>query len=164
VADKIAFMRQWPFFYDTAHSPDNASWFNEDKVAIALPPVGPGGKGNSTYAACWGFGLIKTAPNLEAAKEVFKFLVSPATAAAMARTSVWYVSARKSVLEAMDGQGIAKAMKMYTDADIIAVRPFHPQFFEAIKVLEDTATPFLTDQASLSECLKQAKDRMAQLG
>jgi multiple sugar transport system substrate-binding protein len=163
VADKIAFMRDWPFLYDTAHSPDNAAWFNEDKIAIAMPPVGPGGKGNSTYAACWGFGLVKTAPNLAPAREVFKFLVSPDVAAAMAHTSVWYVSARKSVLASVGDQGIAKAMKRYTDADIVAVRPYHPRFFEAIKVLEDVATPFLTDQITLDECLKQTRENMAKL-
>ena len=80
-------MRQWPFFYDVAHSPENASLFKEEKLAFALPPVGPGGKANSTYAASWGYGLVKTAPNLDAAKEVFKFLVSPEVTIEMARKS-----------------------------------------------------------------------------
>ena len=164
VMDKVAFIRQWPIFYDNALKPENEYWFKEEKVAVAPPPVGPGGVENSTYAACWGFGLVKTAPNLGAAKEAFKFLVSPAVAVEMARTSVWYVSARKSVLAAMDGQGIAKPMKMYMDAGLVNVRPYHPKFFEAITVLENAATPFLADQISLDESLKRAREGMAQLG
>jgi ABC-type glycerol-3-phosphate transport system substrate-binding protein len=164
MGDKVAFMRQWPFFYDISRSPENAAWLKEEKVAVALPPVGPGGKGNSTYAASWGFGLVKTAPNLDAAKEVFKFLVSPEVAAEMALISVWYVSARKSVLKAVGDQGVAKMMKMYTDAGVIGVRPHHPKFMMALTILEDTAAAFLTNQVKLDESLKQAKDRLAQLG
>jgi trehalose/maltose transport system substrate-binding protein len=87
VADKVAFMRQWPTFYDVCHSAMNAPWFKEEKAMVALPPVGPGGKAISTYTASWRFGVVKTAPNLDATKEVMRFLVSPKTAAEMARTS-----------------------------------------------------------------------------
>ena len=163
MADKVTFMRQWPFFFDISRGPENAAWFKEEKATVALPPVGPGGKGNSTYAASWGFGLVKTAPNLDAAKEVFKFLVSPEVAALMALTSVWYVSARKSVLAAVGDQGIAKMMKMYTDAGVIGVRPYHPRFVEALTILEDAAGAYLTKHISLDDSLKQAKDRLAQL-
>ncbi len=62
VANKVAFMRQWPTFYDVCRSPLNSYWFKEEKDSVALPPVGPGGKANSTYTASWGFGLVKTAP------------------------------------------------------------------------------------------------------
>jgi multiple sugar transport system substrate-binding protein len=161
--DKMAYMRQWPFFYDTATGPDYAAWFKEDKIAVALPPVGPGGKGNSTFTASWGFGIPKTAPNLEAAKEVFKFIVSPEMAAEMSSVSVWYVSARKSVLAAVGDKGIARYMKMYGDAGVIGVRPFHPRFMEAETVLEDAAMPFLRRQISLDESLKQAREGMAKL-
>ena len=164
VADKVAFMRQWPFFYDISRDPANAAWLKEEKVAVALPPVGPGGKGNSTYAASWGFGLVKTAPNLDAAKEVFKFLVSPEVAAEMALKSVWYVSARKSVLAAVGDQGIARMMKIYTDAGVVGVRPYHARFMEAETILEDTAMAFLANQITLNESLKQAQNRLAQLG
>jgi ABC-type glycerol-3-phosphate transport system substrate-binding protein len=164
LVDKIAFMRQWPFFYDVSRSPENASLFKEEKVAFALPPVGPSGKANSTYAASWGYGLVKTAPNLDAAKEVFKFLVSPEVTIEMARKSVWYLSARQSVLAALGDQGVAKMMKMYTDAGVIGVRPHHPKFLDALTILEDTATAFLSNQIKLDESLKQAKERLAQLG
>ncbi len=164
IADKVAFMRQWPFFYDVTRSDDNKAWFKEDKVQVALPPVGPGGKGNSTYAAAWGFGIPKTAPELDAAKEALKFLVSPEVAAEAARTSFWYVNARKSVLAAVgDRGGLVDLMKMYTDAGVIGVRPHHPRFVEALTILEDTASAFLTDQVSLDDSLKQAKDQLAKL-
>ncbi len=44
LVDKIAFMRQWPFFYDVSGSPENAFLFKEEKVAFALPPVGGAAK------------------------------------------------------------------------------------------------------------------------
>ncbi len=164
VADRVAFMRQWPFFYDVVRSDENSGWFTEDKVQVALPPVGPGGKGNSTYAAGWGFGLVKTAPELDAAKEVFQFLVSPEVAAEAARAGFWYVSARKSVLDAVGDQGgLVDLMKMYSDAEVIGVRPYHPKFVEALTVLEDTASAFLTNQISLDESLEQAQTQLTAL-
>jgi len=161
VTDKIAFMRQWPFFFDISRSPENAAWFNEEKVAIALPPVGPGGQSNSTYAASWGFGIVKTAPEPEAAKDAFKFLVSPEVAAEMSLISVWYVSARKSVLAVAGDQRVAKMMKLYTDSGVIGVRPYHPRFFEAITIIEDTAMAYLSNQITLDESIKQAKEQLA---
>jgi multiple sugar transport system substrate-binding protein len=35
-SDKVAFMRQWPFFYDQSRQGSNASWVSEDKVMVAL--------------------------------------------------------------------------------------------------------------------------------
>jgi ABC-type glycerol-3-phosphate transport system substrate-binding protein len=164
IADKVAFMRQWPFFYDVSRSEDNKAWFSEDKVQVALPPVGPGGKAVSTYAAAWGFGLVKTSPNLDAARELFTFMISNEAAAEAARIGFWYVSARKSVLDVVGDQGgLVDLMKMYTDAGVIGVRPHHPKFVEALTVLEDTAAAYLTDQATLDESIQQASDRMASL-
>ena len=164
IADKVAFMRQWPFFYDVARSEDNAAWFDENKVQVALPPVGPGGKGNATYTAAWGFGIVKTASELDAAREVMQFLISPEVAAEAAKTAFWYVNARKSVLDAVGDQGgLVELMKMYTDAGVIGVRPHHPRFVEALTILEDTASAFLTDQVSLDESLRQAQDQLATL-
>jgi multiple sugar transport system substrate-binding protein len=165
VADKVAFMRQWPFFGDVARSDDNKSWFSEDKVAIALPPAGPGGPGGSTYAAAWGWGIVKNSPNLDAAKELFKVLVSNETAAQAVKVGFWFLSARKSVLAAAPKDSwLVQALNMYTDADVIGVRPHHPQFVEALTILEDTAAAYLTDQISLEESMKQAKDQLAALG
>jgi multiple sugar transport system substrate-binding protein len=165
IADKVAFMRQWPFFGDVARSDENQAWFEEDKVAIELPPVGPGGKGGSTYAAAWGWGIIKTSPNLEEAKELFKFLISNEVAAEAVGVGFWFLSARKSVLEvAPQDSWLVQALQKYTDAGVIGVRPHHSQFVEALTILEDTASAYLTDQISLEESMEQAKNQLAALG
>jgi ABC-type glycerol-3-phosphate transport system substrate-binding protein len=165
LADKVAFMRQWPFFGDVARSDDNKAWFGEDKVSIALPPVGPGGAGGSTYAAGWGWGIVKNSPNLDAAKEMFKFLISQETSVAAVKVGFWFLNARKSVLAAAPADSwLVKALNTYTDANVIGVRPHHPQFVEALTILEDTAAAYLTDQISLEESMNQAKDQLATLG
>jgi multiple sugar transport system substrate-binding protein len=165
VADKVAFMRQWPFFGDVARSDDNKAWFSEDKVAIALPPVGPGGAGGSTYAAGWGYGIVKNSPNLEASKELFKFLVSNEASVEAVKVGFWFLSGRKSVLAAAPSDSwLVKQLKAYTDANVIGVRPHHPQFVEALTILEDTAAAYLTKQISLDESMKQAKEQLATLG
>ncbi|HZQ06178.1 MAG TPA: extracellular solute-binding protein [Anaerolineae bacterium] len=168
IADKVAFMRQWPFFGDVARSKDNEAWFKEDKVVVALPPVGPGGKGGSTYAAAWGWGIVKTSPNLDAAKDTIKFLTDKnwgVSAMQLPTPAFWFLSARKSTLDAAPQDNwLVKQLKMYTDAGVIGVRPFHPKFVEALTVLEDTASAYLTNQISLDDSLKQAKDGLAKLG
>jgi ABC-type glycerol-3-phosphate transport system substrate-binding protein len=165
-ADKVAFMRQWPYFGGLARNSDNAAWFTtEDKAAIALPPVGPGGVGGSTYAAAWGWGLIKTSPNLDAAKEFYTWLVSKDTAVEAAKQGEWFFNARKSVLDAADQESwLVKQVEMYTEAGAIGVRPFHPQFVEALTILEDNASAFFTDQTSLDDTLLATKDQLAALG
>ncbi len=164
LADKVAFMRQWPFFADVARSDDNAAWFSEDKVAVALPPVGPGGPAGSTYAAGWGFGIIKNSPNLEEAKELLQFLISNEIAAEAAKTSFWFLSARKSVLDAVDQDNyLVQMLKMYSEAGVIGVRPHHPKFVEALTILEDTAAAFLTDQMSIDDSMSQAQAQLASL-
>jgi hypothetical protein len=55
-------------------------------------------------------------------------------------------------------------MKMYTDAGVVGVRPFHPQFVQALTILEDTASAYLTQQISIDDALSQAKDQLGQLG
>jgi ABC-type glycerol-3-phosphate transport system substrate-binding protein len=160
-------MRQWPFFGDTVRSADNQAWFSEDKVAVALPPAGPGGKAGSTYTAAWGWGIVKTSPNLDAAKDTLKFLVSKDFAVEAMKLSppaFWFLSARNSVLAAAPQDNwLVKQMKMYTDAGVIGVRPFHPRFVEALTILEDTAAAYLTKQISLDESMAQAKDQLAKL-
>jgi len=167
LADKVAFMRQWPFFGDVARSKDNEQWFKDDKVVVALPPVGPGGKGGSTYAAAWGWGIVKTSPNLAEAKDALKFLVGKdwgVAAMQLPTPAFWFLSARKSVLDvAPQDNWLVKQLKMYSDAGVIGVRPFHPKFVEALTVLEDTASAYLTNQTSLDETLKQTKDGIAKL-
>jgi trehalose/maltose transport system substrate-binding protein len=164
IADKVAFMRQWPFFGDVVRGADNAAWWNEDKAVVALPPVGPGGPSVSTYAAAWGFGIIKTSPNIDAAKEVLTWLVSTDTAVQAMKVGFWFLNARKSVLAAAPTDNwLVKQLGMYTDAGVIGVRPFHPQFVEALTILEDTASAYLSDQTSLDDALSQAKDQLSAL-
>lgn len=164
IGDKIAFMRQWPYFGDVARGDPNKAWFKDDKVAVGLPPVGPGGKGGSTYAAGWGFGIVKTSPNLAEAKELFKFLVSKDVAVEAMKVGFWFLNARKSVLAAADPDNwLVKSLKMYTDAGVIGVRPHHPRFVEALTIIEDTAAGYLTKQTSIDEAMNQAKDQLAKL-
>lgn len=164
IADKVAFMRQWPFFGDVARGDENAEWFSEDKVAIGLPPVGPGGVSGSTYPAAWGFGIIKTSPNLEEAKELLSWLVSTEVAVEAMKVGFWFLNARKSVLaEAPQDNWLVKQLKMYTDAGVIGVRPFHPNFVEALTILEDTASAYLTNQMSLDDALNQTRAQLRDL-
>lgn len=160
-ADKVAYMRQWPFFYDVARAKED--WFAEEKVVVTMPPVGPGGPAGSTYAAGWGYGILKSAPNLEGAQELLKFLVDKENAGEMALIDTWYLSNRHSVLETVGDAGMAKHLKEYTDAGIIGNRPFHPKFSEASSKLDEAASAYLTQQISLEECLQQGQDAMAAL-
>jgi multiple sugar transport system substrate-binding protein len=161
IADRVAFMRQWPFFYEVSRAATD--WFEEDKVTIALPPVGPGGAAGSTYAAGWGFGIPKVTNNVEAASELLLFLVDKENAGEMAKIDTWFLSARDSVLEAVGDQGMAPYLKMYADAGVIGLRPFHPNLVEAISILEEPASAYLTNQLSLDAAIEQTQTRMAEL-
>ena len=151
-------MRQWPFFYDVSRS--NKDWFSEEKVEVALPPIGPGGKSMSTYAAGWGWVIPKTAPKKDAAKELMKWLVDKDNAAKMVDYSVWYLSSRKSVLKRAGSKGLAGYLKLYSDEGVISARPFHPKFNQAKNILEEEAGAFLTKQKSLKETLTDSKNRL----
>jgi multiple sugar transport system substrate-binding protein len=159
IADRIYFMRQWPYFYDVARAATD--WYEEGKAEIALPPVGPAGPASSTYAAGWGFGIPKTAPNVDAAKELVSFLVDKTNTGEMAKINTWFLSPRASVLEVAADEGIAPYLKMYSDAGVIGTRPFHEKFVEAVAAVEDAASAYLSDQISLDEAVEQTKTRLA---
>ncbi|MBW1677742.1 MAG: extracellular solute-binding protein [Deltaproteobacteria bacterium] len=161
IADRVAFMRQWPFFYDVSQK--YSSWYSPEKVACALPPVGPGGKSLSTYAAGWGYGIPKTAPNADGARELIRFLVSNKNAAKMVDYSAWFLNARHSVLKAAGQTELAKYLKMYMDAGVITTRPFHRKYTEAVAILENVTSAFLTKQLTLDAALSKAKDQMSRL-
>ena len=59
---------------------------------------------------------------------------------------------------------LVQQLKAYTDASVIGVRPHHPQFVEALTILEDTAAAYLTKQISIEESMNQAKEQLATLG
>jgi ABC-type glycerol-3-phosphate transport system substrate-binding protein len=162
IADKVAFMRQWPYFYNVSRAA--TEWFAEDKVVVALPPAGPVGR-PLTYAAGWGWGIPKTTEHPDEAAELVKWLVDPENVADMYTLAgdVWYLSARHSVLAAAGLEGIPSYLKMYSDADAIGTRPFHPKFVEALTVLEETAGAYFTDQIGLDEAVEQAQSRLGRI-
>lgn len=157
--DRVVMMRQWPYFYDVSRA--NTEWFHEDKAVITLPPAGPGGR--ATYAAAWGWTIPKTSTKKEAAKTFIEFMTSIENAPKLAEMSVWWLSARHSVMDRVGDQGIAKYMKMYSDAGVIKTRPFHPRFMEAGTILEDIASAYLTNQITLDEAMRRAEQRIAEL-
>ena len=157
-SNRIAYMRQWPFFYDVSRG--SKDWFSEEKVQIALPPVGPGGRSMSTYAAGWGWSIPKTAPNKEAAKILLQWLSNKENAAKMVNYSVWYLSARKSVLKEANNKGLAKYLKMYADAGVISPRPYHRKFNEVQQILQEEAGAYLTKQKSLKDTINDTKNRI----
>jgi len=161
MGDRVAFMRQWPFFYDVTMQ--NKSWFSKEKVVCGFPPIGPAGEKNSTYAASWGLGIPKTAQNIEGAKKLLEFLIRKDIAPKLVDYSTWFLSARKSVLEKAGKSGSGKLLKMYIDADVIATRPYHLKYAEAVSIVEDVSSAFLSNQINLSTALKRAKEKLAQL-
>lgn len=161
IANHVAFMRQWPFFYDVAqHHP---SWYAPEKVTCGLPPVGPGGKSVSTYAAGWGYGIPKTAQNVAGAKTLIKFLIANENASRMVKYSSWFLNARHSVLKASSENSLSKYLKTYMDAGVVTTRPFHSKYTEAVAILENIASGFLTNQYNLDKAVSQAKEQMKQL-
>jgi len=157
--DRVAMMRQWPYFYDVARS--NEEWFEEDKAAIALPPAGPPGR--VSYAASWGWTIPKTANNVEGAKRFVQFMNSVENAPKLAKINTWFLSARHSVMEEMGDKGMARYLKMYSDAGVIGTRPFHPGGQEAHTIIEETAAAYLTDQLSLDEALRRGRQRIQKI-
>lgn len=156
MADKVAFMRQWPFFQGVAE--ENAAWHAPEKMKIELPPAGPAG--SKAWWGGWGWSIPKSAPNLDGAKELIKFITSNEVAPKLAKGQSWFIMPRASILAAFEGEDdpIVNAMGMYADAGVPAARPFHPKVAEAQTIVDDMASLFLTKQASLSEILKQGKE------
>src|SRR6266545_548494 len=160
-ADRVAYMRQWPYFYDVSRA--KADWFKEGKAEIALPAQGPGGQSNGTYVAAWGWAIPRTTRNKQAAEELVRFLVDAKNAPRMAQSNQWFLNARKSVLSVAGDKGIGQFLKTYSDAGVVGTRPFHPKFVEALAVIEDGSSAFLTNQLSVDAAIKQMKDGMAAL-
>jgi multiple sugar transport system substrate-binding protein len=162
LADKVAFMRQWPYFLGVSQGATD--WYDPSKVALALPPVGPAGSASSTYAAGWSWGIPRHTKRSEEAGELLKFLADKDNAVKMAEYDAWYLSARHSVLAAVgENEGIPAALKMYSDAGVIGVRPFHEKFVEALSILEESASSYLTNQSSLDDAVTQIERRMSRL-
>jgi multiple sugar transport system substrate-binding protein len=162
-ADKVWFMRQWPFFVGVAKGDDQKAWYKPEKLIIDLPPAGPAG--SKSWTGGWGWSVPKFAPNLDGAKELIKFLTNKDVALKLARQQGFLFPNRKSLTDALGKEGdvIAAAMGLYAEKNVISPRPFHPKVAEAQTVVDDAASQFLTKQLSLSEALKFGKDQMAKL-
>jgi len=156
MADKVAFMRQWPFFQSVAEG--NKDWFKAEKLTIELPPAGPAG--SKAWWGGWGFSVPKYAPNLDGAKELIKFLTSVENAPKLAQGQSWFIMPRASILKVFEGQNnpIVAAMGQYAAAGVPAARPFHPKLAEAQTVVDDMASLFLSNQSSLSDALKKGQE------
>jgi multiple sugar transport system substrate-binding protein len=162
LADQVAFMRQWPFFQDAAQT--ITEWYTPEKVKIALPPTGPNSA--RTWSGGHGFSVPSYAPNKEGGLELIKYLTSNRIIARLARENAFFITPRNSVIEALGSQEnpIVEALIAYSDADLIAPRPYHPRLAEAQTIVDDVAAGFLTQQASLSETIALGKELIAKLG
>ena len=161
-ADRIFFMRQWPYFYDVARAATD--WYQEGKAEIALPPVGPAGADGQHLRRRLGFRHPEARRRTWKPPRSWSASWSPRrTSARWRKIDTWYLSARTSVLEVAGDDGIAPYLKMYSDAGVIGTRPFHEKFVEAVAAVEDAASSYLSDQISLDDAVEQTKSRLATL-
>lgn len=156
MADKVAFMRQWPYFQSVAEG--DTEWFAPEKVKIELPPAGP--VGSKAWWGGWGWTVPKSAPNPDGAKELIKFITSTEIAPKLAKGDSWFVMPRATILAAFEGEGniTLEAQGWYAAEGVPAARPFHAKVAEAQTIVDDMASLFLTKQASLSDVMKQGQE------
>jgi maltose-binding protein MalE len=157
--DRVAMMRQWPYFWGVAR--DNQEWYKEGRADIALHPAGPAG--SKTWWGGWGFSLPKFSKNLDAAKDLIAWVTNNKNAPVLAEGQSWFVMPRKSILDVMK-DGLPVYMQQYTDAGALSPRPYHPKQSDAETSVDDVAQLFLTKQLSLKDALQQGKDRIKALG
>lgn len=155
----VAFMRQWPFFWDVARG--DTARYKEGMAEIALPPAGPAGA--YSWWGGWGFSVPKFAPNKEAALDLVSFITAPDQIVRLAEGQSFFATPRASILAAMGDQGLAPYMKLYADNNVPSARPFHEKVAEAQGVVDDVGSLFLTKQASLEDAMKTGKERIAGL-
>ena len=60
-----------------------------------------------TYAAGWGFGIVKARPVPDEAAELLQLLIANDTAVEAVKIGFWFLNARKSVLEAAEDRFLA---------------------------------------------------------
>jgi multiple sugar transport system substrate-binding protein len=160
MGDHIAVMRQWPFFQAVAEG--NEEWYAPEKMVIELPPAGPAG--SKSWIGGWGFSVPTYAPNPEGAQELIRYLTSVEVAPLLAEQQGFLLTPRTSILEALgEDDPLINAIARYSEAEVFSARPFHPRVAEAQTVVDDMASLFLTNQASLSEVLEQGQELIAAL-
>lgn len=157
--DRIAMMRQWPYFWDVARG--NKDWYKEGRADIALVPAGPAGP--KTWWGGWGFSVPKFAPNLDEAKDLIAWITNNQNAPILAKGQSWFVMPRKSILDVMK-DGLPIYMKLYSDNNALIPRPYHSKQADAEVVVDDVGQLFLTKQMSLADAMKTGKERIAALG
>lgn len=159
--DKVATMRQWPFFTDVAKG--NKAWYAEEKAVISAPPAGPAGP--KTWAGGWGMAIPKASEHPEEAAAFVAYMNSPEVAVKLAQASSFFTAARTSVLDALAPEGgLVAAMKQYADNGWVAPRPFHPQAAQAEAIIDDIGQSYLTGQLSLDEAMDRGRDQIEALG
>jgi ABC-type glycerol-3-phosphate transport system substrate-binding protein len=105
----------------------------------------------------------KFAPNKAEALDLIAFITNNENAPILAKGQSWFVMPRKSIMAVMGNEGLAVHMQKYAEANVPAPRPFHPKVAEAQSIVDDMAALYLTKQISLSEAMKQGKERIAAL-
>jgi len=159
MGDKLLTMREWTFFWDVSQG--QKEWYKPEKVHIVLPPAGPGG--SKTWAGGWGWAIPKFTRNMEAAKTFFKWITSKENAPRLAKASAFFVTSRNSVMSVMGNEGILRYMKLYTEQNAVAPRPYTKQSIKAETVVDDVAQAYLTNQIDLKTAMEQGKQRLATL-
>lgn len=160
MADELATMRQWPFFYDVARG--NTEWFEPEKATIVDPPAGPAGP--RTWAGGWGMAVPQASDNKEAAMQFVAYMNSPEVAVRLAEASSFFVNARDSVLGALSDDDLVAALKHYSDSGFVVPRPYHPQAAQAETLVDDIGQSYLTGQISIDQAMDRLQTEIAALG
>ena len=87
-------------------------------------------------------------------------LTTKEIAAKLVRYSSWFLNARYSVLKEAGDSGPARYLKLYTDAGIITTRPHHPKFMEALAIVENAVSAFLSNQIKFGKTIQLIKDQI----
>jgi ABC-type glycerol-3-phosphate transport system substrate-binding protein len=160
MADKVAFMRQWPFFQGVAEG--NTEWYAPEKIVITVPPAGPAG--SKSWIGGWGWSIPAFAPNPDGAAELIRYLTSTEVAPILAQEQGFFLTPRTSILAVLDQEDpLVQAMSLYAEENVYAARPFHPRVAEAQTVVDDVASLFLSNQSSLADALAQGQELIAAL-
>ncbi len=158
--DQLVTMRQWSFFYDVARA--NTEWFAEDKAVIELPPAGPARRG--TWAGAWGWTVPAFTEVPDQAKEFVRYISAPEQAVTLADTLTNFITPRASVVSALSDNPFVALQGMYSDADVVANRPFHPRVSEAQAVVDTVFNGYLAGQYDIDEAIETGMSDIEALG
>jgi multiple sugar transport system substrate-binding protein len=157
--DKLLTMREWDFFYDVSRA--DKKWWEPEKTVVSLPPQGPARA--ATWAGGWGWTIPKFTENMDQAKAFVRFMTAPENAVEIARANSAWTVPRKSILDALGGEGIVKYLTEYVENNAVATRPFHPRVNEAQTAVDEAFNGYLTGQLSLDEAFTSGKNKIETL-